>query len=504
MRRLLNMAADTLRRWRERPWDMVREEFKAEPDWHQMQLLRAFANTEDPRKQQIAEAAAKGPGKTTGLSWCGWNFMACYGTEGSHPNGAAVSTSKDNLKDNLWKEMAKWRGHSDYFQEAFEMTDTRIFAKEFPKTWFLSARSYSKKADKQQQSDTLSGLHSDFILFLLDESGSMPRALMATAQAGLANANRKRGTWAKIVQAGNPTSLDGPLYDAVKRHRKEWYVIRITGDPTDPRRAKRISKRWARQQIRMYGRDNPWVQVNVFGNFPPQSLNALLGPDEVERAMRLRMKPEDYEFAQRRLGIDVARFGDDRSVLFPRQGLMAFKPTILRHMRTDQIAARAMLFRKKWRPQIILVDDTGHWGHGVVDNLIGWHVPNVIPVTYSDPAFNPRYANRRTEGWIEMAEWVKRGGALPNIDEIVPELTEPTYSYDAAKEALILEPKKMIKERLGYSPDLADALAQTFMLPEDIDRAGGLADLPRGVQDELEDEFAGHVSDWDPLEEAFA
>jgi hypothetical protein len=46
MRRLLNMAADTLRRWRERPWDMVREEFKAEPDWHQMQLLRAFANTD--------------------------------------------------------------------------------------------------------------------------------------------------------------------------------------------------------------------------------------------------------------------------------------------------------------------------------------------------------------------------------------------------------------------------------------------------------------------------
>jgi len=84
--------------------------------------------------------------------------------------------------------------------------------------------------------------------------------------------------------------------------------------------------------------------------------------------------------------------------------------------------------------------------------------------------------------WFGMAEWVKRGGALPNIPELIPELTQPTYGLKNGKVAL--EDKDAIKKRIGRSPDLADALALTFALP----------DMP-GAGSEVA--LAGNVTTWD-------
>ena len=83
----------------------------------------------------------------------------------------------------------------------------------------MSARTWSKSADTQQQADTLAGLHADYLLFLLDESGGIPESVMATAEAGLAS-----GVETKLVQAGNPTSISGPLYRACVQDRALWWV----------------------------------------------------------------------------------------------------------------------------------------------------------------------------------------------------------------------------------------------------------------------------------------
>ena len=98
-------------------------------------------------------------------------------------------------------------------------------------------------------------------------------------------------TEAHIVQAGNPTHLTGPLYAACTKARRFWRVIEITADPDDPKRTTRVSIEHARQQIATYGRDNPWVKVRVFGEFPPSSLNALIGADEVSSAMKRYYQP---------------------------------------------------------------------------------------------------------------------------------------------------------------------------------------------------------------------
>jgi hypothetical protein len=281
---------------------------------------------------------------------------------------------------------------------------------------------------------------------------------MVTAEAALATGKR-----CLILQGGNPTHTDGPLWMACTQFAHLWSIVEVTGDPDDPDRSPRIPIAWARQQIEMFGRDNPWVLVNVFGMFPPASINAILGPDEVRTAMTTHLRIDQYNWAQKRLGIDVARFGDDRTVIFPRQGLAAFEPVILRGERTTTIAARVMLAKRRWDSEVELIDDTGHWGHGVIDNLLAsGHDP--IGVQFHGPALDKRYKNRRAEGWLEMAEWIRRGGALPNIPEMIGELTTPTYTFVGGQ--FMLEDKDQVKERLGRSPDLADALALTFMIPE--------------------------------------
>ena len=467
---------------------MVKEEFGVTPDRWQRKALRAFANTDDPRKRRIAMKACKGPGKTAVLAWMIWNFMACYAHKGSHPKGAATGITEKNIDDNLWPELAKWQGRSKFLTAAFVWTKSRIFAKDHPETWFFSKRTWPKSGDPTQQADTLAGLHADYVLFVLDESGGIPGSVMAAAEGGLST-----GLWAKIIQAGNPTHLEGPLYDACSAHSDMWYVIEITGDPDSPDRSSRISVEWAREQIKMYGADNPWVLVNVFGKFPPASLNSLLGPDEVEAAMHRHLKITDYDFAQRRLGIDVARFGDDRTVLFPRQGLRAWRPVIMRGVRTTAIAARVMLAKSRWHSELELIDDTGHWGHGVIDNLIeAGHSPHAVQ--FHAPAIDKRYKNRRAEMWLLMADWVKRGGAIPLLPEMKAELTTPTYTFVNGQ--FMLEDKDLIKERLGRSPDLADALALTFALAEMPTELH----LPPGTRSKVNEGRNGHaVKDYDPL-----
>lgn len=441
-------APGVLQRWRERPDQFVREVFGVEPDGWQADALRQF-----PSCPRLAMKASKGPGKSTVLAWIGWNFLLTR----PHPKIAATSISRDNLRDGLWTEMAKWRAKSPLLQTAFEWQKERIFARQHPETWWMSARAWSKGADTQQQANTLAGLHADYLLFLIDESGGIPDGVMAAAEAGLST-----GIEGHIVQAGNPTHLDGPLYRACTRERSLWHVIEISGDPDDPNRSQRVSAEWAQQQIAKYGRDNPWVLVNVFGRFPPGSLNTLIGPDEVEAAMKRCYRENDIEHAPRILGVDVARFGDDSSVVFPRQGLVAFQP--LQYRNLDTMAGAGAVARKwgDWNADACFVDDSGGYGAGWIDALrqLG---RNPIGVQFSAKPDDPRYFNKRAEMYFNLVNWIRDGGQLPLVPELTAALSQTTYSFRGDR--LLLEDKAQIKDRLGYSPDHADALALTWAQP---------------------------------------
>lgn len=454
-------AAAKLREWREQPITFVREVFGAEPDAWQAEVLQAF-----PTQPRIALQACKGPGKSTAMAWCGWNFLATR----PHPKVIGTSITGDNLRDGLWTEFSKWQQRSPFLMKAFHWGAERIVNREKPETWWASARQWSKGADASQQANTLAGIHADYVLFLVDEAGGIPDAVMSAAEGALST-----GLEVKLFIAGNPTHLEGPLYRAATREKHLWWRREITGDPDDTKRAPRISVDWAREQIAKYGRDNPWVLVNVFGKFPPGSSNTLLSVEDANAATQRSLPESEYISQPRILGVDVARFGDDRTVVLFRQGGVCRQPRVFRNLDTMQTADQTVTIINRWAPDAVFIDQTGV-GAGVVDRLRQLGYP-ILGVDFGSKAIESnRFVNRRAEMWWKMSDWVRNGGCIPDDSELVGELTAPTYKYDSGGR-LQLESKADMKVRGVPSPDIADALALTFALPV---AARGL-ELPRNV-----------------------
>lgn len=479
-------AADSLIRWKRDPVLQCVEQFHFEPDRWQATALRAFP---DPAKQRIALQACVGPGKTLVEAIMGWNFLTCYVRGQDYPQAAAMSIDGANLKANLWKELAKWRDRSPLLVNAFEMNSDVIYERNNPLTWRMEARTWPKKADAEAQGRTLSGLHAKFILYLIDECGDIPPAVLLHAEQGLSNCE-----FGKIVVAGNPSSHAGILYFVVKEQPDLWFTVRVTGDPDDPERSPRIALEWARTMIAKHGRENPWVMYAILGLFPPVGVNALFGPDEVAAAMARHIPPTDYEAVQSRIGIDVARFGDDKTVLFARQGLNASKrPVELRAARTEDIAARLILAKQRIGSELELIDDSGGWSAGVQD-LLRLGGVNVYPVNFGGKADDARYFNKRTEMYWRLSEWIK-AGVLPNLPELSRELCAHTYWYEDSK--IRLTEKDQVKAELqGHSPDLADALALTFALVDMPSNVAPEGLLVGGASDRQ------HKRDWDPRHDA--
>jgi hypothetical protein len=446
--------AARIRQWREHPAQMVRELFHVEPDLWQTEVLEAF-----PHNPRIAMMACKGPGKTAVLAWLAWNFLLCY----LNPKIAAVSITARNLKDNLWTEMSKWRAKAPLLS-LFEVTSERIFLKEQPETWWMSARSWPQTADPQALADTLAGLWADNIMILMDEAGSIPPAVLATAQVIVANAGQS-GKHAHVVIAGNTTSHTGALYDAAVAHRASWHVTEITADPDDPKRTPRIPIEFAREQIREYGRDNPWIMVNFLAKFPKQGLNTLISADEVITAQKRNYHEQAYAGFPKILGVDVAQFGDDESVMFKRQGKISWNPLRMRNLSPLQGGPHVARIATEWQADSIQIDNSGGWGGAWFEFLTTSGYDYARGVKFGGGAAQEgRFANKRAEIYWEMCDWIKDGGLLPPIPEMVSGLSSMTYGYDN-KGRVLVEEKKQIKVRLGRSPDLEDALACTFAYP---------------------------------------
>jgi hypothetical protein len=276
----------------------------------------------------------------------------------------------------------------------------------------------------------------------------------------MANAVEGSGNEAKMLLGGNPTDPKGPL-GKIAKNRERWHVVTINGDPDNPKRSNRISADWCREQIKNYGRDNAWVKVSVFGEFPDIGFTNLIGPADIDRAKLRNYLPEQYIMAQKRLGVDVARFGDDATVIYCRQGLKAGPYVELRKQDTQAVADRVALAMQKTKAEVCFVDQTG-MGAGVVDALRRLRV-RVIGVDGSQSPTDERYFNKRAEMWCEMAKWVRDGGQIPASDTTLhDDLMAPTYTFKGAR--TIIEPKEDIKARLGRSPDWGDALALTFSM----------------------------------------
>ena len=494
-------APERVRYWRHNPLVFADEELKFSPDVWQEEFLRVLPS-QDADKKRISLQACTGPGKTAVLAVANLHFIATRGRKGQHPKGFCTSITEDNLRGNLWPELSVWQQRSEYLKRAFRWTATRFSSIDHPETWFLEARNWPKRADTKQLGRTLSGLHAPFVQVTLDEAGDIPVPVLQSAEQIFSSQHE----WGKLLIGGNPTSHRGSLYHAAVT--PGWHVIRVTGDPENPKRSPRIDLENAKRQIKLYGRDDPWVMATILGEFPPGSIMALLDLQEVQAAQERLLEPASYRWSQKRLGVDVSRFGDDPTVLFARQGLNTLLPVVMRHKRNSpvsvDIANRILLAKQRWNHEQEFLDATGGWAAGARDILLAaGHGP--MSIQYHAPAPDPRYYNMRAYMWWNGSLWVKNGGKLPNVPELAAELTETTYSYKNGK--MLIEDKDQVKARIGRSTNHADALFQTFAIP---DMPGEMEAKLRGrnkhqAQTEWDpfrqpDEPSKAKTDWDPME----
>ena len=187
----------------------------------------------------------------------------------------------------------------------------------------------------------------------------------------------------------------------------------------------------------------------------------LISLSDVQTATQRHYALPEYQYAPRILGVDPARFGDDRSVIFSRQGLVALPPIVLRGVDNMDLASRVAARIAEWRPDAVFID-AGN-GSGVIDRLRQLR-HEVVEVHFGGKPIDDQYVNKRTEMWSAMADWLRLGGAIPDDVSLKQDLAAPTYSFNA-KGQRMLESKDQLKARGMPSPDLGDALALTFAAP---------------------------------------
>lgn len=264
-----------------------------------------------------------------------------------------------------------------------------------------------------------------------------------------------RKGWAWFIGTPKGINMFSSLYFAAE-NRPDWaralYTVHDT-DALDPDEVVRLQGAMS---------ETAWAREYLC-DFSAAGDDQLISLTDADAAARRNYAPGVSSFAPRVLGVDPARFGDDRSVIFQRQGLATLPPKVYRGIDNMDLAGRVAHVIDTWHPDAVFIDAGA--GAGVIDRLrqLGY---NVIEVNFGGKAIDPRYVNKRAEMWHEMADWLKNGGAIPNDNSLKLELATPTYKYDASNR-IVLESKDDIKKRLpdAGSPDLADALALTFAQP---------------------------------------
>jgi hypothetical protein len=290
-----------------------------------------------------------------------------------------------------------------------------------------------------------------------------------------------RQGWAMFIGTPAGINLFSELFYAAQS-KPDWYSARYTVNDTDALDP---------EEVERLRRDMPETAFarEYLCDFSAAGDDQLISMSDAENAAQRRYQDGDIIMSPLVVGVDPARFGDDRSVIMLRQGLVAEPPMIYQGMDNMQLAAAVANVIEDRDPDGLFIDSGA--GSGVIDRLrqLGYEVTEV---PFGGKASQPNlFLNKRAEMWWSMREWLENGGSIPNNLALKAELSTPVYWYDAVGRRC-LESKDDIKKRLqgGSSPDIADALALTFAYPVS-------KQLPREVRELVHDK----PRDYDPYQQ---
>ena len=429
------------------PWGEGELEGKTGPDKWQEDVLRDIGRGVKDIKTVTREAVASGNGigKSCLVSW----LILWAMTTHEDTRGVVTANTETQLRSKTWPELAKWY-RLFIGKDLFRYTATAIFSTQenHDKTWRIDAIPWSK-----ENPEAFAGLHNQGkrILIVFDEASAIWDGIWEVTEGAVTDSDTEI-VWCAF---GNPTRNTGAFYDCFEKYQTIWNCRQI-----DSRTVAISNKDTIASWLKKYGEDSDFFKVHVRGIFPSATSNQLIPLELINEAMQRRYPEESVRYAPKIIGVDVARFGDDRSTIFKRQGLVTYEPEEHTKLDTMMLADIVDWHMRTWRPDAVFIDG-GAMGAGVIDRLrqLGWS--NVIEVNFGSAALNDRYYNRRTEMYFKARDWLVAGGALPENKNLKMELAMSEYTFTETGKPRMVK-KEILKKDMGVSPDLADGFVLTF------------------------------------------
>lgn len=447
------ITTESILYYAEHPAEFVEDIIGARPDEQQAKILQSVADN-----QMTSVRSGHGVGKSTVEAWAVIWFMLTR----PFPKIPCTAPTQHQLFDILWAEISKWLRHSRYLSRELIWTKERLHLKGQPEEWFAVGRTAST-------ADALQGFHAEHLLYIIDEASGVSDKIFEPVLGSLSTPN------AKLLMCGNPSQLSGFFYESHHKNRASYQTFHIDG-----RSSSRVSPDFIQTIRQMYGEDSDVFRVRVAGEFPLQADDIFIPLSLVERSIMTEL-PHKERPQLLHIGCDVARFGDDKTVI----GYKADEQVVFHKKRQGQdtmqtaddiiMLAENLRQRYNWQEPIPVKVDDGGVGGGVVDRLrqlkrneperFAWL--DIYPVIFGQRIRHKYYYDSTTY----MLAVVKRllqpfdehGNAkpieliLPDDNDLVAQLSGRKYML-TENSKIRVESKKEMKKRGRPSPDEADCV----------------------------------------------
>ena len=281
------MTQEAILYYADHPADFVEDLLHVTPDKNQRAILDSVA-----KNQMTSVRSGHGIGKSAVEAWTVIWFMSTR----PFPKIPCTAPTQHQLFDILWAEISKWLRNNKALERELMWTKEKVYMKQYPEEWFAVARTASKP-------DALQGFHADDILYIIDEASGVDDKVFEPVLGALSTPG------ARLLMCGNPTQLSGFFYDSHHKNRGSYTTFHVDG-----RNSSRVSDDFVKTIIQMYGEDSDVFRVRVAGEFPRQENDVFIPLPLVEKSIMTEWT-EPAKPVRIDIGCDVARYGDDRTVI---------------------------------------------------------------------------------------------------------------------------------------------------------------------------------------------
>jgi hypothetical protein len=393
----------------------------------------------------VAVASGHGIGKSALVSmFIHWAVSTCEDTK-----VIVTANTGTQLATKTVPEVHKWfrlAGNAHWWE--MKATSITVRDPDHTRLWRTDFIPWS-----EHNTEAFAGLHNKGkrILLIFDEASAIAESVWQVAEGALTDEETEI-IW---LAFGNPTQNTGRFRECFGRFKHRWKTFQI-----DSRTVEGTNKAQIDKWIADYGEDSDFVRVRVQGKFPRAGSSQFIGSDVVFACRKY--KAEGYSTLPKIMSVDVARFGDDQTVVGFRQGRKSIILAKYRGLDTVQVAERVIEWMGKEKPDATVIDGDGI-GAGVIDQINYRGFGTRLFEFHGGQSANDAAAffNRRAEVWGKMREWLMAGAEIPDDPELEADLTGPEYGF-SNKQQIQLERKDDMKKRGLSSPDSGDMLAMTF------------------------------------------